>query len=1212
MKQLIYLLAAALALLTVANAIEPSFTDSKPKGLQQPIVFEANEGQLPDTVLFAARGARAAVWLESDGMTMRLKSPAEQAADNTLRLRWPGANPAATITGEGNLGARVNYLKGRDPGQWRTGIETFERVMYRGVWPGIDSVVYSRDGQVEYDFLVAPGADPGAIRLEFTDASGAPLHLTINEVGELVAVLPGGEFRQRAPIAFQESPAGELTLAARFVLRAPHIAGIEVDGADPALPLRIDPVVTYGTYLGGTAEDQGLAVAVDDKGYVYVAGNTVSSDFYTTQSLPGVGDPDGDIFITKFAPNGGPILWSTYFGGSLGDFVEDIAARPEGFFLCGSTESTDFPATAQAWQPDAAGNGDAFIAHISSDGQQIVTATYLGGAQNFDNATAIDVDGNLNVYVTGSTSSNDFPTSRPLPQLGTYQGGVSDVFVSVLRDGGRGLLFSTYLGGALGDNAYGIARDPEGLIYITGATISSADFPIVNAVQPNFGGGGNDAFFSVINPNQPQLIASSFLGGSSNEAGLDLKLMPGGRAVIVGETSSTLFPAQRPLPGVAGFNSDLFITVLEPGGGALYFSTRIGGNLTDRAESVAVDSQGFIYATGWTFSDDFPTTSAYQPTPGGINAGLSESDAFVVKVDPVAPRLVYATYLGGNRRDLGYDIAASSSGPVWVTGETNSTDFPVFSAWQPELNNEAATDAFVARLTELPASPVFDAPRVVRSIYFDIGDDGFVEQGDPLTLMFDRPVVINPHLLNRHSVFLPVENDTIGGTIVEGAGLPVEPTFEVNPLNRRQLLMHCGISPVLEPAGDFSPGQIGSGSASGIDIAANLPPTAITSIYGVPAIKNPDVLAVDVRWNFRLEGYFIDQPTSDTLELLPNTISSAYSRHRLIFPPNSIAETQVLLRPAGGDPRVTNAMEINVTGQVEFDPPATLRLQYLPVEVDTDSGQVERGMRIHQLVVLPNNETAWVPVPGEQRVDLVNKWVEVEISSLNPTEFAAARRSGDTVLAGAAAVGIFGNIAGETIESRSFIIKPSSSEVVTFLNTSVLTPGARGFYTQHAIEFPGYVETTPDDPAGIRVTMRKPGLFDLIPADGGQEWPLESAALMIIETADALGSPVTFSDPVNITVQFYDGTVGTFNDVWDFANQPGNPQGMLLAGDAAAGFGIDGQFTGGVSNEVSLAPGGGTTSANGVVNLTDSEGIGLWGVVAGEPVVTIRHGWMLK
>ncbi|GAB4320991.1 MAG: hypothetical protein Kow0059_15480 [Candidatus Sumerlaeia bacterium] len=1173
--------------------------------------------------MFVARGSGASFVLTTDEIQTRLRTAG--GPSRIIRMKFVNASAPWRLSGEAPLDATVNRLKGRDPGGWRVGQPVFSRVRCEAIYPGVDCVAYGRDGQVEFDLVIRPGADAASIEWMFLDEADRPLPLELSGEGDLIVSGGGGEVVQHRPVLYQPAPGGKRKpVTGRFRLSDGSHVGVEIGPFDPSLPLIVDPVVTYSTFLGGTDTDVGVRVAVDDKGFIYVGGVTFSNDFPTTFAIRDTMDPAGDMFVAKFSPDGQRLIFSTYLGGTGDDYIEDMIIRPEGLYVCGYTQSADFPVPPDAFQPNHAGNFDAFVLELSLDGQQVLGGTLLGGAQGYDVALGIFVDDRGFVYLTGQTQSSDFPTSRPLNNLGVFQGGFSDAFVAVLRDGGRGLLLSTFLGGEESEEGYGISLDALGQIVVAGRTSSKDFFPRVAAFQPTFGGGLDDAFVCRIDPIGPNLLYSTFLGGSQSDAAYDLAMMPGGRPVIAGRSSSPDFPLQRPIAGVSGAGDDAFAIVMESDGSALAFSTRLGGGGRDQAQGVVTDSTGSIYLAGWTRSVDFPTTQAYQPTPGGVNNTQFISDAFAARLDPVQSRLVYSTYLGGMGNDQANGLTLSAKGHLLVVGETDSFDFPAFSAWQPRQASASAADAFVAQLVELPPLAIFDPPRVVRSMYVDLQSDGVVEAGEPLTLIFDHPIRINPDLLDAGSVLLPVEGDSIGGILVQTAsrrpadtaagrapGAPGGPIFQVNPLNDRQLIVRLGDSPVLNPDGDFDPAQLVPGSPSGIDIAPGLPPTAIASIYGVPAEKNPDVAAVDVRFNFRVQGRTFDEPTTETVIVQPNTQFAAYRNHALVIPPSAASNVTILLKPNDFDPRVTNALQIEAIGNAQFNPPAQLRLQYLPAEVDRDAGQMEQAMRIHQLVRMSNGELQWVRVPGAQSVDRTNKWVTISLSNLNPVISPQPLGAGGAELAAQGQVGVFGNIPGETVEEASLTIKPSPGEAVEFMATPVLRPGSRGFYTQHAVEFPGWVEAAPDDPARIQVRIRKPLLFDLVPVENGQEWPLDSAAVFVIEARDAADLPVAFPDPVNITVQFFDGTQGTFDDVWKFDNQKGQPEGMSVANDQAEGFGVDFDFTPAVINQRTLGGGGGLVRVTGVTALTDNEGVGVWGAVAGDAAAAGGGGWML-
>jgi hypothetical protein len=678
----------------------------------------------------------------------RVASP-ESLAPSVLRLKLVGANPNAKSAGLDELPGKSNYFLGNDPKKWRTNLSTYAKVRYENVYPGIDLVYYGNQRQLECDFIVAPGADPRAVRFAVDTGTADPdaLRLRVTPDGDLLMATDGGEIRFRKPVVYQIKSAGGSQQAAvalnhqsaidnrqfldgGYVLRSPESRtrnsrlenrqltignhqseiGFEIARYDPSRSLIIDPVLSYSTYLGGSDVDEAAAITVDGSGYAYLMGDTTSADFPT---FP-IANPEqranaglSDIFVTKIdtATAGLPPIYSTYLGGSADDtayqYGGGIAVDGDGnAYITGGTSSTDFPTTAGAaapFQGTLGGGFDAFVAKLDQTGSTLVYSTYLGGSA-FDFGGGVAIDSLGNAYVAGQTYSptEDFPLLNPLqPSFG----GSSDAFVASLNPTGSDLNYSTYLGGSADDFAYSMAVDGTGNAYVTGRTYS-ANFPTVNAYQDTFGGVA-DAFVAKVSANGTSLLYSTYLGGSALDGGVGIATDSSGDAYVTGWTYSSNFPTVGTMQGRGLTGSeDVFITKVDPSGSGLVYSTSLGGTSDDAGYSIAVDSSGNAYVTGNTSSTDFPTASPLQDT----NAG--GEDVFVTKVNSTGSAVIFSTYLGGSGNDYSTAIAVDSSGDAYVAGATASMNFPTQSAYDPGCGtdgacNQGASDAFVAKLTDL-------------------------------------------------------------------------------------------------------------------------------------------------------------------------------------------------------------------------------------------------------------------------------------------------------------------------------------------------------------------------------------------------------------------------------------------------------------------------------------------------------------------------------
>ncbi len=669
-----------------------------------PLYFEVNQGQTDAQVKFLSRGRGYTLFLTPTEAVLVLRSRPSAISDKqsastlqanmtdepsqtVLRMKLVGSNPAPNVMGLDELPGKSNYFIGNDPKKWRTNVPTYARVRHKDVYPAVDLVYYGDQRQLEYDFVVSPGADPKAITLAFEGAE----KLEIDDRGDLLLHTAGGEIRLHKPLIYQGINGAKQPIPGRYVLKDKHQVGFSVAAYDLSKPLVIDPVLNYSSYLGGSATDEGFAIAVDATGNAYVTGSTGSVNFPTTMgAFQTAFGGFKDAFVTKVNAAGSGLAYSTYLGGSLDDQGQSITVDSAGnAYLTGFTSSTNFP-TASPVQASTGGGYDAFVAKVDPSGSTLVYSTYLGGNSD-DRGRGIAVDGTGNTYVTGRTFSANFPTTNPLQAA---FGGVFDAFVTKLNAAGSALVYSTYLGGTNDDRGQSIAVDTAGNAYVTGTTFS-ADFPTASPLQAAFGG-DRDAFVTKVNSAGSVLVYSTYLGGSGRDEGHGIAVDSAGSPYVTGSTQSNNFPTASPLQAAFGGFFDAFVTKLNAAGSALVYSTYLGGTNDDRGQSIAVDTAGNAYVTGKTGSADFPTTSPFQSTHG-----LGGLDAFVTKVNSAGSALVYSTYLGGSGTDEGHGIAVDASDNTYVTGKTDSTNFPTASPFQAV--KASSTDAFIAKIVDAAA-----------------------------------------------------------------------------------------------------------------------------------------------------------------------------------------------------------------------------------------------------------------------------------------------------------------------------------------------------------------------------------------------------------------------------------------------------------------------------------------------------------------------------
>jgi hypothetical protein len=705
---------------------------------QFPLSFEPNREQTNAEVKFLARGQGYILFLTEKEAVFALGKALHSST--VLRMSFLGANAKPSFTGMEELPGKSNYLIGNQPEHWHTNIPNYRKVAEHNVYPGIDLVYYGTQRQLEYDFVIAPGADLSKIRIAFQGVEN--LHTDTD--GDLVLSVTGNnDVRLRKPIAYQEIGTEKKLVAANYILKGKDSVEFGVGNYDASRPLIVDPILSYSTYLGGSNIDSSNSIAVAPDNTAFIAGSTFSSDFPTVHALqPNAGGgPDfpQDGFVSKISADGSTLLYSTYLGGVNQDAANGIAVDNFGdAYVTGYTLSPDFPVSIGAFDTLCGGDGkcgatwntgglivsNAFVTELNPAGSGIIYSTFLGVYENVK-GQAIAVDGNGNAYVTGSTEANFVPTVTitppalpppPFPITATafqttYGGGTTNAFVTEIDATGTTILYSSYLGGNTEDVGYGIAVDSSMNAYVTGLTYST-NFPrTARALQATYGGGG-DAFVAKVNTiasGSASLVYSTYLGGSGLDQGNGIAVDGNGNAYVTGLTNSASFgftPAGYQ-PAYAG-EGDAFVAKLTSTGALSYF-TYLGGTHADSGTGIAVDSTANAYVTGTTASTDFPTAGAvFQPTYGGGN-----TDSFVAKLDPTGTLLVYSSYLGGTNAELATGIAVDTSGSAYVTGQTCSDDFPLANPLQAVPGGNC--DAYIAKVSILagfalnPAGLVFPA-----------------------------------------------------------------------------------------------------------------------------------------------------------------------------------------------------------------------------------------------------------------------------------------------------------------------------------------------------------------------------------------------------------------------------------------------------------------------------------------------------------------------
>jgi hypothetical protein len=675
-----------------------------------PLSFEPNQGQADTRVKFLSRGSAYSLLVTTTEAVFFLAEKPKTADSNAARLnrnafriKLIGANPSPKITALEKLPSKSNYLIGNDPAKWRTGIAHYAKIRIEGVYPGIDLVYYGNQRNLEYDWVVAPGSNQAAIRFEIKGAERA----AIDAGGDLVIKLRGEEIRLHKPLAYQEEDAVRTKVATEYLAMEKNQFGFWIDQFDRSVPLVIDPVLTYSTYLGGAGDDAGTGIAIDSAGNAYVVGKTRSDNFPATNPVQGISGGGGyDAFVAKLNAPGDGLIYFTYLGGSSNDYGEAIAVDSDGFaYLAGSTYSSNFPMK-NPFQAKSGGGGyeDAFIAKLNTSGDALVYSTYLGG-NGRDGVYGIAVDSAKNAYVTGRTFSTNFPTANPYQ---ASNGGRGDAFVTKLNSSGSALVYSTYLGGN-GDGydwGWGIAVDTSGNAYVVGATYSY-DFPTRNPFQGTYGG-SMDAFVTKLDASGNRLVYSTYLGGSWNDAGHAIAVDSEGSVYVTGYTISPNFPTANAFQST-GTGDDAFVAKLNTSGNELLYSTYLGGNGADFGNGIALDSSGNAYVTGYTESANFPSMNSIQETLKG------SGDAFVTVLNASGDSLLFSTYLGGSQSETmiigerNGGIGVDSAGNAYVVGMTSSINFPTANPFQASygggsLGSLLGGDSFVTKLSPLKST----------------------------------------------------------------------------------------------------------------------------------------------------------------------------------------------------------------------------------------------------------------------------------------------------------------------------------------------------------------------------------------------------------------------------------------------------------------------------------------------------------------------------
>jgi ASPM-SPD-2-Hydin domain-containing protein/beta-propeller repeat-containing protein/centrosomal CEP192-like protein len=876
------------------RALRPSSSADRPRLAENygklPLSFEANQGQADQQVKFLSRGSGYTLFLTGDEAVLSLRSQksgirrqeqekppwsrllgqSQKAGDSAqgtkdkvrgtndfIRMKLVGTNRAAKVTASDELPGKVNYFIGNDPRNWRTDVPTYTKVKYESLYPGVDLIYYGNQGKLEYDFVVAPGADPSAISLAVGAGLAPPkrarqaVPLRVDTNGDLIVQTGAGEVRFHKPVVYQREsgvrsqeseeeqgaagneprtagPANRQSaisnrqfLDGHYVLTADNRIHFEIPKYDRTKSLVIDPTLVYSTDLGPTASGAGNAIALDSSGNAYVAGQ-----------IPGGGGSSSQAFVMKLNSAGTALIYSTVFAGSADQSAQGIAVDSSGeAIVTGWTTSSDFP-TVNAFQSSLNGVQNPFVAKLNAAGNGFVYSTYLDGNEPYgagtDTGNSLALDSSGNAYVTGATITSNFPVTANALQP-AFGGGIcsaefgpdttgpcADAFVAELSPTGS-LLYATYLGGPGYDSGAGIALDASGNIYVTG--MASANFPTTaGAFETTTSAVQGGAFVAKINAGGISLGYSSYLSGSNAERGSGIAVDSSGEASVTGLTLSSDFPTT---PGAFQtalgpyFNADAFVTKFNTSGSELIFSTYLGGSYDDSGRAIALDASGNIYVTGDTPSCDFPTANPIQAMNDACASGNSRgTNAFVTEFTPTGS-MVFSTFLGGSYGiDSGRGVATDSSGNAYVTG-AGSPDFPT----TPGAYQTSGGGAFVAKIGPGNSPAVAFNPRSLTFPSLTVGTS-FVET-ITLSNPASAPLTLSAVAITGANSGDFAQTNNCGSSVAPGASCTISVTFTPTATGTRSAVVSVTDNAVESP-------QLAPLSGTGIAPVATLNPTSLT------------------------------------------------------------------------------------------------------------------------------------------------------------------------------------------------------------------------------------------------------------------------------------------------------------------------------------------------------------------------------------------------
>jgi hypothetical protein len=685
---------------TLAVAVLLSFVMTATGRAGVPAAFIPNRGQMDPRVQFSSAARGAHFWFTREEAVFSLLKNGARA---DLRLHFIDAAETMSMKGADPLAGKINYFIGSDRSRWLADVPTYGELVYSGLWPGIDLVFRDQDGALKYEFHVAPGADVTKIQMQYRGAEG----VARGSRGELVISTPLGAITDEPPVSYQIRNGKRADVATTYVVGDDGRYGFRLGAFDSREPLIIDPGLAYSTFVGGSGTESAGSIAVDAAGNAYVAGQTDSPDFPFSG---GVGSTTGrSVFVTKLNPAGTALVYSTYLGGSAGEFAMDIAVDATGsVFVAGATGSADFPTTANAYDstynggpaqgdPDFA-DGDAFLARLNPAGNGLLYSSYIGGT-DWETPTGMGLDGSGNVYIAGVLASVDFPITA-----GAFQTAITSPFphsflTKITAAGTIG--YSTYLNDF---SATAMDADTAGNAYLAGGAHPS--FPVTAGAFATTMKGNSDIAVAKMNGGGNELVYSTFLPGSikvcpecigfqeERDTPRALNVDSAGNAFVSGSVTAPDFPLTAGAYNtVRTGRANSFVTKINSTGSGLVYSTLLGRELV---QDMAIDASGRVFLTGLA-------STGFVVTPGAFDATADGQDAFVTVLNNAGTALEYSTFLGGTdgplpQGDIGFGIATDASNDVYVSGSTNSTTFPITTGAYDTAYNGGTLDGFVTKL----------------------------------------------------------------------------------------------------------------------------------------------------------------------------------------------------------------------------------------------------------------------------------------------------------------------------------------------------------------------------------------------------------------------------------------------------------------------------------------------------------------------------------